>query len=708
MTLVVVNDESGNFVGKVVVGDTKVEVLERLSHLGAGNLFDKNDVGLLKTDKVSAEGGPYVFKAASVQQQQQPLPKINVVESMEAFFNQKVLDLKLNEDLFIVVERMRWFVSEISEIYWRQCYSYILCTTIAFFQDAYDSYANAKVSEPRCKRAMALTGVQGTGKSVVGAVIALFMANAFGWRVHYAWGKQTHIFGNSQNKVIHIYNLSQKGTTAQIDFSATFILLVTSANELRWHDLAQQQSWNEMSGNYCFIDPATKEEVVAMGAARGRAAQAEAVYKVVGGVPRLCLEIDEAAATSVVKSAVETFSVDATVKKLSVLNDASFGFTPGTKLYPGLLGHIYPTNAFRNSFRIEVSSPYVARAIYEKKEAEADKDVQGLMNDLLEIPKARSFGGWLWEPLLTKKIAGDSSTITIVGSTLPIAEPPDTQVLLQMPVNRIAFFEFEDMSDFKTKAEEKLKNQGDICVFAKARSDTFAAIDAVIIIRNGDILTIAALQMTVAERYHPVQQATLLRFVTTCKAFQTGVVIQLWFLQPEKSLSYFGFVSVQALVFDEPQYPSSGNNAVQKSDCGGRPVRKRSRVERWGPLVNSEKTGQGRMQSNKASYWHESVKSVEQLVGIVHLEGNSAGAEKHNEFAASVREKMEIAKRANSARSQPVDPKLRSWESTRRILRELKGKVDTSLYKALQADIMCDEQAVADDGFDFAEVTDEG
>jgi hypothetical protein len=55
-----VNDEEGNPLGNVRVGDTKLHALERLSR--ARGLFDKEDVGLLHTDMITSEGGPYVFK----------------------------------------------------------------------------------------------------------------------------------------------------------------------------------------------------------------------------------------------------------------------------------------------------------------------------------------------------------------------------------------------------------------------------------------------------------------------------------------------------------------------------------------------------------------------------------------------------------------------------------------------------------------------
>jgi hypothetical protein len=68
-TAVQVNDAQGNSLGKVKVGDTKMEALERLDR--SGGLFDKNDVGLLAAECITLEGGPYVLKERQQQQKQQ-------------------------------------------------------------------------------------------------------------------------------------------------------------------------------------------------------------------------------------------------------------------------------------------------------------------------------------------------------------------------------------------------------------------------------------------------------------------------------------------------------------------------------------------------------------------------------------------------------------------------------------------------------------
>ena len=61
-TSVEVRDDKGTVLGRVRVGDTKLQALERLGRVGAGGLYDGEDVGLLERDTISSNDGPYVFK----------------------------------------------------------------------------------------------------------------------------------------------------------------------------------------------------------------------------------------------------------------------------------------------------------------------------------------------------------------------------------------------------------------------------------------------------------------------------------------------------------------------------------------------------------------------------------------------------------------------------------------------------------------------
>ena len=64
-----VNDAQGNPLEELLlVGDTKEEALQRLSHYGPGGLVRKDKIGLRDTELITAEGAPYVFKRQQHQQ----------------------------------------------------------------------------------------------------------------------------------------------------------------------------------------------------------------------------------------------------------------------------------------------------------------------------------------------------------------------------------------------------------------------------------------------------------------------------------------------------------------------------------------------------------------------------------------------------------------------------------------------------------------
>ena len=103
------------------------------------------------------------------------------VTSMKEFFDQEVAELKLDGEDHMRVKRMGWFDVKVPLIYWRQCYSYILRSTIAFFERVHEDFVTATDDQVQKDSTMILTGVQGTGKSILGAIIGLFMAKVFDW-----------------------------------------------------------------------------------------------------------------------------------------------------------------------------------------------------------------------------------------------------------------------------------------------------------------------------------------------------------------------------------------------------------------------------------------------------------------------------------------------------------------------------------------------
>lgn len=92
---------------------------------------------------------------------------------------------------------------------------------------------------------MVLTGVQGTGKSVLGAFLALVFSQV-GWRVTYRWGNTAYTFGGdivNAKKKITVWDASEQGPS--ITAGSGYFLIVSSCDEKRWHELAQQESWSD-------------------------------------------------------------------------------------------------------------------------------------------------------------------------------------------------------------------------------------------------------------------------------------------------------------------------------------------------------------------------------------------------------------------------------------------------------------------------------
>lgn len=652
-----------------------------------------------------------------------PPPDDANIKVMQKFFDQDVSLLVLDAQRYIQVERMSWFDNEIATVYWRHCYSYILCSTVAFFEQVHKVYVNAKQGEDRSKNTMVLTGVQGTGKSILGAIIGLFMAKLFGWQVHYIWSDKEIWTGqpSDEHRIIHVVDLSRGEVQ---DFPSGFLLIVSSANSSRWSSIAQQQSWTEDDGNYCFIDASSEGELQEMATKRGAPAVAAAknAFKYVGGVPRLCLQ-KPAHAKAKVDGAISKYGTEMLVNQLSILNDSSppkndkaeqarnaAAVKAGEKIYPGLVGHIIPTNSFRNHFELQIPSPYVGRKLLEKEDANTDDKLQQLMKTLLAEPKARSFGGWIWVPLLTMKMKKQQAHITIVGSTLPVdSTEPSVEVLLQGSASTIEFIEFKTMQDFLEKAKGVVGSKTEAIVFAKAESDTFTAMDAIIMIKRGGKFIIAALQLTVAEKHHSVIQSMIIEFVTTCKSVDSSAIPQLWFLQPEACLPYFGFVSLQAMEFDTPTFPTppaaapaSETNATRRSGRKQQPKKLDTDF-----VPHPQDAPKAKMQSNDRNYWHEDVRSLPQYIGIVQIDSETTVATQDEQqgkissaFKGALKTAAEAQKQASS--SDAVDPTLRCWSATNSKMEELEGRIHSSLMTAIRIDIAADQQSLDDAGFVFS------
>jgi len=317
-----------------------------------------------------------------------------------------------------------------------------------------------------------------------------------------------------------------------------------------------------------------------------------------------------------------------------------------------------------------------------KKEDEknVDKKHDELLRKMLGNPKTRSFAGWLWEALFAKKCKQANTQLTIVGSVLPCDSQKEAQTLLQINTKSVHTFDFDSFASLEKKAREFLENRReDFCIIAKAESDTFEALDAILLQRNGITLTIAGLQLTVAARSHPVNHASMVEFFKTCRSIDGNAIVQLWFLQPEQSLSYSQFVNLQPMVFCEPKLPST---------------------------AKSTSATKKRKMSNNKDYWEDEIKSLQQFVGIVCMQESTSDCCSEtgtiqSKFKEDVSARLRIEKDKCEAEEEMNDPLQRSFCETMRVMSMLEGSLSPSLYKKICNDISADRDELVEQGFVF-------
>ena len=605
------------------------------------------------------------------------------------------------------VKTLTWTTTSLGVVYWRACYSYILCSVIGAFEMSYKNREEAKKGNHAMINGltMALTGVQGTGKSVLGSLIALVMAKAFGWQVTYQWGNMTHTTGvqTSTEKSISILDFSSTKILKQ-RHNTFFKLIVSSCNSERWKEEAQQETWMSQ-GNIVITDTVPTPELVHIGdRLLGRKAEdTEKVAGVVGGVARLCLK-DHASALDLVDRATNNLDLLNSIQSLDELQDP-ISLNDGVKLYPGLLVHVVPTDPFRNQFFLKVSSEHAARNISAKIESLEMNEIQKLMEKLIAIPKARSFAGLIWEPLFTKKIKHAQGKLQVLGCELPITKTkPD--LLFEQSIQDLDVFDFKDLVDFQRQfADWQRKHSKTIrsrALLAKALDDNFIAIDAILVFvqsENGtDKLVIAGQQMTVAKSSHVLEEDGVLSFAKAADwvfgEFQGQMSLskEIWFLQPEECLSTFDFTKRQALVFKDQR------TEIAKELEPSRSGRKRTRPE----YLNEYATGKPKGQSNDPNLWAKVAKDVTQVVAIAKFTDKATG--KAAEFAQEVALKqVDKESEGNCPFEFAVKPpELRTWQSTVGALKELAATqgMDGEFICTLRTDIEREKNILRARGLD--------
>jgi hypothetical protein len=101
--------------GKVNVGDTRTQVLERLGC--SGGLFDKNNLGLLGEDCITLEGTPYQFREPPTQQNGELRCCFSILVFNVLFEdgNQCFIEIKfISNRSFLYINRRRFAIDEAS------------------------------------------------------------------------------------------------------------------------------------------------------------------------------------------------------------------------------------------------------------------------------------------------------------------------------------------------------------------------------------------------------------------------------------------------------------------------------------------------------------------------------------------------------------------------------------------------------------------
>ena len=73
----------------------------------------------------------------------------NTTEAMKTFFDTDLRYLELTGRWFEGINTMTWTWTQLPDMYWRKCYSYLLCSIVGALEDAYNSFEESRVAKER-------------------------------------------------------------------------------------------------------------------------------------------------------------------------------------------------------------------------------------------------------------------------------------------------------------------------------------------------------------------------------------------------------------------------------------------------------------------------------------------------------------------------------------------------------------------------------
>ena len=430
--------------------------------------------------------------------------------------------------------------------YWRFCYSYLTCSTIAGFESAYASGTPLS---------MVLTGAPGTGKSVFGAFVALLLSKVFDWRVTYKWGQKSVSFGGSVTSGKKITVWDPGSGEADVDLGSECALIV-GGGARSWRRLAEQEAWSGDKGNFLFVDPVPRHELAEMAGRLKKTKEFEKNYPVVGGAPRACFEPPRAVAAKV------GLALGACRGDLpGALRRLRENAPGGAGARPDLLAHFQPSSPYRNEAFVEVSSRYVEKQLAAQVAQRSETDIEQLLHELSGMPQAHSFASLVWEPLFAKRIAKPTGRL-IISATRPGPKSEETQVLLDTPLEKLHHFQLRNLEDFETQCKEwlaLLQSAGaaaeplplPAALLGKPTDYKCGALDAVLVKVENGACVLAGLQISVARIGSKPMDCGAVVFAKMGDALKKllpegySLRKEIWFLQPDGGAG-FDFEYLQA------------------------------------------------------------------------------------------------------------------------------------------------------------------
>lgn len=600
-----------------------------------------------------------------------------LVESMEKVFTTDLSKLQLidNTRVFNIPDFLKWSSVPVPYIYWRDCYTYLLCSLIAGLEKKYESQLE---DDGVAGALFIVTGTQGTGKTVLGVLVSLFLHQCFDWTViYFGNGKNFTLQGNVLGKQVDIFDLSDQEMPTSKSFHT---IIFSSCNETRWHDKAQQATATEKSGNFVFVDLFSKAETVQaarqLAACRNATVDIDNVNKCfdkAGGIARFCLGRNGPSNIErVVKAANRYLSrgtdvLAETVQKLVDLNDSAEG--DDSKMYPGLILHCIPQTRFKNHFSLKFGSSEIRRNLFAALRTTKNGAIESLLSDLMKRSESRGLAGVVYEEWMNKLSTDkwNGGCLYFQGTELPAKENSEISSH-QFPTDKLHTICFNDFEDLK-KILDGLDLEKVMPIYGFTRTRNHEAIDGVLLFKDcqGNRV-LAGVQYTTAAKRHPVSEKGILCLEES--ATRNGATAEIWFTQPQQCLEATAsiIVELQPLKFAKPK-PLGRSGETQK----------RTTVK----------------QSNKRKYWETKSRNVKQLVMVTCFkETVSTNSVAPTDLQKILAERLENLGNGGDEESfiTESEPELRPWDETVRVARQLHGDRKADFLKEFLADFI-DEAA---------------